>query len=172
MAAARALMRQAGYTRENPLRLELSFSTSGDRTIPALLQADWRAIGVELAFAPQESEIYYADMRIRKYELGITSWITDFIEPGTFLELLKQDEAANYSGYDNPQFDALIDRANRQPSSRARLALMRQAEEMVLRDLPVAPMWVHSEQYLVDPKITGFHTNAIGTHRYEFLCRT
>ena len=171
VAAAEALMRQAGYSREKPLRLELSISSSMDRTLPALLQADWRQIGVEITFAPQEPAIYYADMRIRKFELGITSWITDFIEPGTFLELLTRGEDANYSGYDNPEFDALIERANRQPDAKQRLAMMREAEAMVLRDLPVAPMWVHSEQYLVNPRITGFHNNAIGTHRYEFLCQ-
>lgn len=171
VAAAKALMRQAGYSREKPLRLELSYSNGTDRTLPALLQADWRAIGVEISFAPQESEIYYADMRIRKFELGITSWITDFIEPGTFLELMTRGEQANYSGYDNPQFDALIDEANRQADAQRRSVLMREAEAMLLRDLPVAPAWVHSEQYLVNPRITGFHTNPIGTHRYELLCQ-
>lgn len=170
VVAARELMRQAGYSPEKPLRLDFGLDAAGDRRLAALLQADWRSIGVEITVFSQESAIYYNDMRIHKFEVGLTGWVTDFLEPGTFLDLLKYGDEANYSNYDNPQLEALVDAANRQPGAKQRLALLRKAEEIVLRDLPVAPAWLDSERALVNPRITGFHVNPIATHRYEFLC--
>lgn len=170
ISVARDLMRQAGYSAGKPLRLDFGLSGGNDRRLAAVLQADWRSIGVEITVNSQESAVYYNDMRIHKFEVGLTGWVTDFLEPGTFLDLLKKGDEANYASYDNPHVEAMVDAANRQPDAKRRLAMMRQAEEIVLRDLPVAPAWLESERFLVNPRITGFYNNPLGSHRYEFLC--
>lgn len=62
---------------------------------------------------------------------------------------------ANYSGYTDPEVDDILDYVNTQQDPEERIELLRQAESIIVDDLPVIPIWfehweaVHSTN--VDP---------------------
>ncbi|MEM1129342.1 MAG: ABC transporter substrate-binding protein [Pseudomonadota bacterium] len=67
-------------------------------------------------------------------------------DPGLFLSLFFETDAArNYTGWSNPDYDALIDTLRAEGDPEARIALAQQAQAMIAEDAPVAflvtPEW-------------------------------
>ncbi len=56
-AAARALLRQAGYGPGHPLQLDFKYGQS-DKVQTAAMQADWRAIGLDITLSPEERKSF------------------------------------------------------------------------------------------------------------------
>jgi ABC-type oligopeptide transport system len=52
--------------------------------------------------------------------------------------------ASNKGVYSNPEFDALITQAGSAATPEDGIAIMQQAEEILLKDLPVIPLWYYN----------------------------
>jgi oligopeptide transport system substrate-binding protein len=171
-AEARALLVQAGYGPRRPLRIELKTATATDSLLlTQAVQADWRAIGVEAKILQTESQILFADLNARNFQVGFVSWIADYDDPLTFLGLFQSATGAqNYGDYANPAYDALLAAADQQPDAGKRAALLARAEQTMLDDEAVAPVYFGVSRGLVSPAVTGWQDNIENRHRARWLC--
>ncbi|HKR88990.1 MAG TPA: peptide ABC transporter substrate-binding protein [Phenylobacterium sp.] len=171
-AEARALLAQAGYGPDNPLKLELKTATATDSMLLSqAVQADWRAIGVEAKILQTESQILFADLNARNFQVGFVNWIADFDDPLTFLGLFQSTTGAqNYGDYANPAYDALLAAADQEPDAKRRAALLARAEQTMLNDEAVAPVYFGVTRNLVSPRVTGWEGNMENRHRARWLC--
>jgi oligopeptide transport system substrate-binding protein len=172
-AAARALLAQAGYRPGHPLTFEYKHMNTPDPVLIApAVQADWKAIGVSITLAQEDSQIAYQDYRLRNFQAGFTSWIADYNDATSFLGLLQsQTGAQNYGDYNNPKVDALLDKADHEPDAVKRAGYLRQTEAIVLDDAAVTPIYFYVSKNLVNPKITGWADNIVNWHRVLYLCQ-
>jgi len=130
--------------------------------------ADW----VNPQILQKETQVQYSLLRQGDFQIGDGAWVADFNDPKNFLFLLQSNTGAmNYGRYDNPEFDALMDQADREQDLDVRADLLEQAEQMMLDDMPIIPMWYQVSKNLVDPTITGFEDNADDVHRSRYMCR-
>ncbi len=89
----------------------------------------------------------------------------------SFLYLLRQDnEGMNYGTYHNPQFDALLDKADHEADVAKRGVYLQQAEHVMLEDAPIAPWTYAISDALVTPRVTGWVDNLLNYHPARFLC--
>jgi oligopeptide transport system substrate-binding protein len=169
---ARALLAQAGYTGEHPLKIEIkSANTTDTLLLMEAIQADWRAIGVDVSLVQNEGQIAFAAYRDRDFQVGSMSWYADFNDPVTFLGLLKSDTGAqNYGDYKNPAYDALLAQADQEPDAAARSRILARAEQLMLDQEGIAPMFFVVNRALVSPRVTGWVDNALNFHRARWLC--
>ena len=86
-------------------------------------------------------------------------WIGDYNDPYTFLELMHSKHGINDSGYNNPEYDALLAEISVQTDMDRRAKLMEQAERMLLADQPIMPIYYYVEKGLVKPYVDGFVPN-------------
>lgn len=171
-AEARRLLAEAGYGPGHPLKLEIKHRNTPDPMLfmPAV-QADWKDIGVEVSLAQEETQIAYADYRARAFQVADAAWIADYNDPTSFLDLQRSFYGPqNYSDYNNPEYDALMARADQEPDTVKRAAYIAQAEHMMLEDAPVAPVYYYVNKNLVRPDITGWVDNLLDHHRTRWLC--
>jgi oligopeptide transport system substrate-binding protein len=171
-AEARRLLAEAGYGPARPLKFEIKHRNSADPVLfmPAV-QADWRVIGVEVALTANEGAIAYQAYRLRDFQVADASWIADYDDPATFLTLFQSSTGVlNYADYKNPAYDALLLKGDNTADTRARGDILRQAEEMMLEDAPVAPVFFYISKNLVNPNITGWVDNIADEHRKRWLC--
>ncbi|SFD81592.1 peptide ABC transporter substrate-binding protein [Streptomyces aidingensis] len=71
-----------------------------------------------------------------------TGWQMDYPLIQNFLQpIYYSTGSSNDSGYDNPEFDALVDRANAAESEEEAVDLFQQAEELLVEDMPAIPLW-------------------------------
>jgi oligopeptide transport system substrate-binding protein len=171
-AEARKLLAAAGYGPNNPFKFIFSFR-SGSSRMAVVLQADWRSIApwVEVELRPTETQIHYANLRAKNFEIGDGGWIGDYADAQTFLYLLEsRTKDQNYPGYSNPQYDALMARSYLEVDPVARGKIMAEAEQIMLDDNPVIPLTVDTSRNLLNPRITGFADNIEDIHRARYMC--
>lgn len=171
-AEARRLLAEAGYSAKRPLRIAILTANNTDSLLlMEAVQADWRAVGVEVKLEQNESGVAFAQYRNRNFQVGSMSWVGDFNDPVTFLGLMKSDTGAqNYGDYKNAAYDALLAQADQEPDEAKRAALLAQAEQRMLDDEGMLPMYFAVNRNLVNPRITGWVDNAPNFHRARWLC--
>lgn len=173
-AEARALLEAAGYGPENPLEFTLFYTPSAGwpRVVP-VLQADWTAIApwVRADLVVRETQLHYAGMRAGAFEIGTAGWLPDFDDPYAYL--LQWEARANdinYSRWNDPRYDALIDEAIHSTDRDRRAALMGEAEQIMLDAAPMIPVFFEASKMLVRPEVEGFQPNPFRLHQSRWLC--
>ena len=171
-AEARALLAQAGYSAARPLKLTiLSPNTTDTLLLMEAVQADWKEIGVAAKIEQNEGGVAFNAYRNRAFEVGNMSWYGDFNDPVTFLGLLKSDTGAqNYGDYKNPEYDALLAQADQEPDEARRAAILARAEQRMLDDEGIAPLYFVVNRNLVSTRVTGWTGNAPNFHRTRWMC--
>jgi oligopeptide transport system substrate-binding protein len=171
-AEARRLLAEAGYGPGHPLKLEIKHRNSLDPMLfmPAV-QSDWKEIGVQATLAQEESQIAYADYRSRAFQVADASWVADYNDATSFLDMQRSFYGPqNYGDYNNPEYDRLMAQADSEPDVAKRAAFMAKAEHIMLEDAPVAPIYYLVNKNLVNPGITGWVDNLLDHHRTRWLC--
>jgi oligopeptide transport system substrate-binding protein len=171
-AAARRLLAEAGYPggRGFP-SVELLYNTSeSHKTIAEAVQQMWKKnLGVNVTLVNQDWKVYLDTVERLDYRMARGSWIGDYVDPSTFLECWTTDNGNTRTGYSSAEYDALIARAARTAGASERNALFEAAEEILLRDAPLAPVYFYTRVYLKAPELQGWRPNLLGRVFYKCL---
>jgi ABC-type transport system substrate-binding protein len=91
------------------------------------------------------------------------SWIADYPDAENYLSVFysKNPAPPNYTRYRNPAFDRLFEQALAETNDSLRYRLYRQADQVMIADAPVVPLWYDVVVHLVQPEVTGFPANAL-----------
>lgn len=91
------------------------------------------------------------------------SWIADYPDAENYLSVFysKNPAPPNYTRYKNPRFDAAFERAIAENNDSVRYRLYQQADQLMMEDAPVVPLWYDKVVHLVQPNVTGFRPNAL-----------
>jgi oligopeptide transport system substrate-binding protein len=156
--AAKALLAEAGYGPSRPLPpIRLSFNTlESHKLIAEALQAMWKQhLGIDVELENLEWKVYLKKLEMFDFQIARLAWIGDYPDPNTFLELLLKDNGNNHSHWTDPEFEALMQRANRTTDRAARLSLLLQAERLALAQTPLIPIYVYSRTEMIKPYLKG-----------------
>jgi oligopeptide transport system substrate-binding protein len=170
-AEARRLLAAAGYGPGHPLKLVIKHRNSSDPLLfmPAI-QADWKDIGVQATLEQNDVQVAYQEYEIHDFQVGDAGWLSE--DPIVYLDLARSDTGGqNYGEYDNPAYDATLDAARASADLATYNADMRKAEQMLLADAPIAPLFYVSSRNLVNPAITNWFDNPGDLHPAHWLCR-
>jgi oligopeptide transport system substrate-binding protein len=166
-AEARRLYQAAGYSPERPLKVRLLYNTDNNhRRLTAAMAAMWREVlGVQTELVNQEWQVFLQTRR-EKYETEIFryGWIGDYQDPYTFAEILRSGFGLNDMGYSNPRYDELLNLASREGNPDRRLALLREAEALMLEDQPIIPIYFYVSKKVVKPWVAGYQGNIMDHH--------
>ncbi|WP_079477518.1 peptide ABC transporter substrate-binding protein [Halobacillus salinus] len=105
-----------------------------------------------------------------EFEIEAATWGPDYVDPNTYLNMYLTDGQNNNMNYSNPDYDALIEKANgelaQKPDERYEAFL--EAEQLLLtEDAAVAPIYQDAKAQLFRPSIKGVFTTATGPE-FEF----
>jgi oligopeptide transport system substrate-binding protein len=171
LAEARALYRAAGYSRRDPLTVELRVNTSlAHRRMSAAVAAMWREhLGVRTRQVSEEWKVFVANRRHgRLTEIVRGGWIADWRDAANFLQLFATDSPLNYSFWSDREFDELMQRADLAAGA-PRLALLQQAEQRLLDEQVIVPLYYYVSRHLVKPDVRGFEDNLMDIHLSRWL---
>lgn len=94
-------------------------------------------------------------VRDEPYDLLMRSVAASYDDAASFLNVFRSDNPSNEVGWRDPAFDVLLDQADRSVDPAERIALLAEAEALLLADLPVLPLY-HPKTYIVwQPHVTG-----------------
>lgn len=105
-----------------------------------------------------------------------SGWRPDYPSAYSYLYSLYDSESADGKGsndgdYRNPEFDALIDKANTESSDDAAEQDYRQAQEILFKDLPSVPLWYANGKGVAARNVKGFALTWQGIEDYRNMTK-
>ncbi len=139
---ARRLLAEAGY----PQGFRLSIHTYGDRPgfVPAAqaVAQMWSRVGVQTAVEAVPTSIFLAHGTKHDYSMPVFSWGISTGEVGyALVNVFERKGPANWGAYDNPEYEALTDRALSTMDDAVRERMLIEATKMLVRDVAFIPQY-------------------------------
>ncbi len=161
---AKEYLKKSGYE-----GIEFTFSyRAGDEVTDRLAQFVQNQLqtnlGIKVNLQPMEwSALLAASRQKTELEAFYLGWSADYPDPQNFLSLLLHTKAPyNRYGYGNPEFDAIVEKADVMPNGPERMAEYSKAEQIAISDGAWTPTTYPKNIYLVRPTVKGFSYNSMG----------
>ena len=173
-ARARALLAEAGYGPDRPLRdVPLWFNTAtgsdANAKIAEVVQAELREVGVELELKGLAWGTYLDFVHRCEPPFYRLAWLPSHPNGDAILyALFRSGSASNASCYSNPEVDRLLDRARAEHDDVARVALYREAQRRIVADAPWIPLYHAKESYLRRPWVRDVRLNSRGADAVRY----
>jgi len=120
-------------------------------------------LGIEVEIEVVDFDTFLGELRGGAYQAFEIGWVADYPDPENFLDLLfHSDSVENHCGYSNPLVDQLLEEARVETDVDQRLALYHEAEQAIVDDAAVLPLWFQTSHYLVKPYVRGYSPAPMG----------
>ncbi len=169
---ARELLAEAGFPGGQGFpRLTILFNTSEQhKAISEALGEMWKnVLGIQVELRNQEWKTFLESQTHLDYQISRSGWIGDYPYPDTFLTLFRSTDGNNNTGWANPQYDALIAESFAEANATRRLELLRQAESILVEELPILPLFYYNRIYRIDPAVKGWAPLFLDNRNYKYL---
>ncbi len=175
-AKAKALLEEAGWSvmkrgvRHNAdgdkLSLEI-MTTAGNRSrelVQQVLQSQWKQIGIDIVIRNQPARVFFGEtVSRRKYSaMAMFAWISS--PESVPLTTLKSNQipteengwsGQNYTGFQNPAMDELIDAIERELDFEKRKQLWADLQALYVEELPVLPLYWRANAFPLPKWLKG-----------------
>ncbi len=169
---ARECLAKAGYPGGRGFRkISILFNTSEDhRRIAEAIQSMWKhELGIQVELSNQEWGSYLQACTSLQYDVARRSWIGDYLDPNTFMAMMITGDGNNRTGWSSPRYDELIHAAAREVDVPKRMAMLHDAEALLLDQSPTIPIYQYSSSELVKPYVHGLYPTALDTHPLKYV---
>lgn len=124
-------------------------SSERAQKIAEALQQTWKdAFNLQVNLQGSVASSFYDKIFSKDYDLAMGSWFADYFDPMSFLSVFQYKEnGTNNTGWENPDYTRLLEQSNLETDVTRRLAFLQQAEEILMTDLPILPIFHFSLTY-------------------------
>ena len=163
-ARARELLAQAGYPAGRGLPPLIIWAGAKLEREHQMVVRDLKAVGFQAEFKYVTDWPQFARMLGEgKFPMFQYAWFADVPDPDDFLfKLFHSKSPRNNTGYANPQFDGLVERARIEPDGQQRADLYRRAEQMVMDDAVVVPFFHYTYERFFQPYVRSIEVSGLG----------
>lgn len=171
-AEARRLLAEAGFPGgEGFPKLEILYNTEeSHRNIMELVRKQWQSVlQIDVSTRNEEWGAYLSSLQALRYDIARRSWIGDYNDPNTFLDMWVSGAGNNETGFAKPEYDRLIAQAAAEPDPAERMQLLAEAERMLATELPILPIYYYNSRNMVRPTVRGFFNNLQDSHPIEAM---
>ena len=169
---AKQLLAEAGYSSDNPFpKLEILFNTNeGHRKVALAIQQMWQnELGIEVELVNQDWKVYLSREMVGDFQISRAGWIGDYEDPNTFLDLMRPNRGNNKTGWENMEFDALVEEGNTINDQEKRYELLNEAEKILIDNMPIIPLYTYVRVYQLSPDVKGFNPHILDHHHPKFI---
>lgn len=142
---------------------------SGKKTVEALqsqLEQTLPGIHVDTVTVPFKTRM--ARREAGKFDIMVSTWIADFTDPISFLDLLTSDNTRNYGKWKSSQYDALIADSKTTASSSQRISDLQKAEGILMKDEGITPLYYMSTAWLIRKDIHAVYNDNLGGWQFKY----
>ena len=171
---ARELLAQAGFPDGKGFpRIEYLYIPLGvEKNIAVELQAMWKDnLHIEVGLTKQEQKIWLASLRELRYDMCRSSWVGDYNDPNTFLEMFTSGNGNNRTGFTSPVYDQRVVDAAAEADVAKRSAIFQQLEkQLVSDDTAIIPVYFYvGVQFYHAERLGGVQANLIDDHPFRCM---
>ncbi|CCB88947.1 peptide ABC transporter substrate-binding protein [Simkania negevensis] len=135
------------------------------KKVAQALQQQWnKVLGIRVNLECYTFKVYLDKLFRRDYEFAFTRFVIQYNDIMNILDLYKfRDNPKNYPGWENPEYTKLLDHSMRIEDPKERIAFLRQAEQILINEMPIAPIYHWNQVYLCQPRLKGMYISPIGS---------
>ena len=173
-AKARQLLAAAGYPNGFACKLWLEAGNPLMEPAAAAIQYDLAQVGIKAQINPVTLPAFIDSSERRKtVQCGLTGWSQDYPDPSDFLDTqfngsrITEEGCQNVTFYNNPKVNALFAEAATCPDVNRRLRIYQAAEQTIVSDAPVVPLFYQRVFALRQPWLHGVRLHPVLYFRFE-----
>ena len=120
-----------------------------------------------IAYDSGDFDVIALDMNMLTFDAfaNLAMYSTDYSGGGVDMHSKDYDVRLNRLGYKSADYDDLIDRAFKAESAEERVSLLHEAEQKLLEDMPVMPVFFMQDYYLINEDVLSGEKTAIEGYR-------
>lgn len=167
---AREHLTKAGYPGGAGFpRVTLSYNTAElHQALAVAIQQMWKKeLNVDVVLENQEWKVFLDFRQHLQHDIARAGSSSSFADPVDFLDSLRTGHGMNDTGWSNPEYDALVESSNLADSQQERYELLYQAEQILLDQLPLVPIFYYNHSFLKAPRVKGFEFNMVNYPVYK-----
>jgi len=138
--------------------------------ITGLMASAWKEqLGIPVSVEVYPYSRYFQSLKTGGYTVGSSTWIGDFADPYTFLQMWRRDSNLNDYGYNDDDYEALMEKSMLEEGE-ARYKILAEAEQLILDRGSVLPIYFSPAINIVDMgELEGWFPNALDIHPFKYF---
>lgn len=171
-AEARRLLAEAGFPGGKGFpKFDILINTmEAHRTIAEAIMAMWKQhLNLPVTVLNQDWSVYLKSTRELDYTVCRAGWVGDYLDPFTFLSIWQKGDGNNNTGWSHPRYDELMLKSSVEGDPARRMAQLHEAEELLLDELPVLPVYWYVRSYMQQPSVKGWRPSLLEHRCYKVL---
>lgn len=169
---AKKLLTDAGFPEGKGVpQLVLRITPAKDAArIAELMSKAWKEVlGLQVRVEVIPFDAYYPAMKKSDYVVGSSTWIGDFADPYTFLQMWRADSNLNDARYRDDEYEKLVDKSLGEEGE-ARYKTLAEAEKLLLDGGVVLPIsYTPAVNVINTDEIDGWYPNPLDIHPFKYL---
>ena len=144
--------------------INLSYNTlAGHHKIAQAIQQQWNAaFGIQVNLANKEWKVFLDELHHGQFQVARLGNIAALEDPSTFLDEYRYlSNGKNNAKWSNPRYTALLEEADLTPDVQKRISLLKEAEEILIQEMPIAPIYFYTGVYLKQPYVKGIYISKL-----------
>lgn len=162
---ARKFLEMAGYPKgENfPQTTFLYPDTGNNRIVAEAFQGMWKEhLGIEVKLVNQEWTVYLSTLRTDPPPVFRAGWQADFPDPHNFMNLFECGSGNNRTGWCDPEYDRLVEKAAGILDRGQRTVLYNGAQKILVeRGVAIVPYLNSVQQNMIKPYVKGLEPDRL-----------
>ena len=162
-ARALQLLREAGFPEGSGLPVIKLLTIPVYADLGSFIANELRQIGIQAQVEVVQKSVLLEQTAKSEAMFYRGSWVADYPDAENYLSVFysKNPAPPNYTRYHNHAFDKLYERALSEKSDSIRYQLYRQADQLVMNDAPVVPLFYDMVNWLIQPYVKNFTPNGL-----------
>ncbi len=155
-------------------KLTLTYNTSREhQKIAQAIQQQWKeTFGIELELLVFDWKVYLSKISNQDFQVCRMGWVGDYQDPVSFLEPFKFKNIPgaggnNDTGWEHPEYINYMDLAAKETNYAKRFEYLQKAEEILISEMPIVPIYFVVNGYLKKPYVEGVHLSPLGAGDFK-----
>lgn len=164
-------LKELGITADELPPLTLSYNTmSAHHKIAQAIQAQWlKALGVRVHLENKEWKVFLDELKHRQFQIARMGGLANINDPSTFLDYYRYlSSSNNHSQWTNPHFTELLEQADLSTDPEQRLELLKKAEQLLIDEMPIAPIYFYTGAFLKKPYVKGVYLSELNDADFKW----
>lgn len=158
-------LQELGLTHSEFPPIRLAHNTiPGQKTLAETIKQKWEDnLGIKVELSASEWNVFHANLSNKQYQVAGCVWFSLFNDPIYYLDFFKSEGLRyNAPGWENAHYKELLELADQEADTRIRSEHLKQAERLILEEMPIIPLYMVHAKYLKSPKVQDLFVNNLG----------
>lgn len=163
---------ELGIADPSELSIQLSFNTSeAHSAIAQHIQATWaEQLGIDVQLSNTEWQVHLANLDGLQHQVARLGWYSEYNDANSLLSMYKTVEHGNnYTGWENEEYQALLDQAAAELDADKRVEYLLAAEAVYMSELPILPIYYYNNLYVVQDNVHNMVPDPLGNIELKYV---